>query len=128
MKQYAITKSMYHDNWNINLLWGDWCYLTKLWWLKFKSQSHVKQRTTSPQTLLLYGITLRVCSVTQSCPTICGPTDWSLPSSSVHGSFQARILDWVAITNFRESSWPQGPNLYLLCLLHCRWILYLPSH
>ena len=35
--------------------------------------------------------------VTQSCPTLCDPIDCSLPSSSVHGIFQARVLEWVAI-------------------------------
>ena len=35
--------------------------------------------------------------VTQSCLTLCHPMDYSLPDSSVHGSFQARILEWVAI-------------------------------
>ena len=29
--------------------------------------------------------------------TLCDPTDDSLPGSSVHGNFQARILEWVAI-------------------------------
>ena len=33
----------------------------------------------------------------QSCPTLCDPMDCSLPGSSVHGIFQARILEWVAI-------------------------------
>ena len=32
----------------------------------------------------------------QSCPTLCDPTDGSLPGSSVHGIFQARVLEWVA--------------------------------
>ena len=36
--------------------------------------------------------------VAQSCPTLCNPMDCSLPGSSVHGIFQARILDWVAIS------------------------------
>ena len=34
--------------------------------------------------------------VAQSCPTLCDPIDYSLPGSSVHGIFQARVLDWVA--------------------------------
>ena len=33
-----------------------------------------------------------------SCPTLCDPMDCSLPGSSVHGIFQARILEWVAIS------------------------------
>ena len=35
--------------------------------------------------------------VTQSCPTLRDPMDCSLPSSSIHGIFQARVLEWVAI-------------------------------
>ena len=32
----------------------------------------------------------------QSCPTLSDPMDCSLPGSSVHGIFQARVLEWVA--------------------------------
>ena len=32
--------------------------------------------------------------------------DFSLPDSSVHGILQAKILEWVAISFSRESSWP----------------------
>ena len=35
--------------------------------------------------------------VTQLCPTLSDPMDCSLPGSSVHGIFQARVLEWVAI-------------------------------
>ena len=44
------------------------------------------------------------CSLTQSCPTLCNPVDCSLPGSSAHGTFQARILEWVAISFSRGSS------------------------
>ena len=33
----------------------------------------------------------------QSCPTLCDPIDGSLPGSSIHGIFQARVLEWGAI-------------------------------
>ena len=33
----------------------------------------------------------------QSCPTLCDPMDCSPPGSSVHGIFQARVLEWGAI-------------------------------
>ena len=33
----------------------------------------------------------------QLCPTLCYPMDCSLPGSSVHGIFQARVLEWGAI-------------------------------
>ena len=35
--------------------------------------------------------------VTQSCPNLSDPMDCSLPGYSIHGIFQARVLDWVAI-------------------------------
>jgi len=35
--------------------------------------------------------------VTQSCPTLCDPMDCCPPCSSVHGIFQARVLEWGAI-------------------------------
>ena len=49
-----------------------------------------------------------VYSVTQSCPTLCSPVDCSAPDSSVHGIFQARILEWVTISYPREFSWPMN--------------------
>ena len=36
--------------------------------------------------------------VAQSCPILCNPMDYSLPNSSIHGIFQARVLEWGAIT------------------------------
>ena len=61
--------------------------------------------------------------VAQSCLTLCDPMDCnSLPGSSIYGIFQARVLEWVAISFSRGSSRPQdqtglpepGP---LLCFL-----------
>jgi len=48
-----------------------------------------------------------VCSVVQSCLTLCDPIDCSLPGSFVHGIFLARILEWVAISSSRQSSQPR---------------------
>ena len=39
--------------------------------------------------------------VAQSCPTLCDPMDCSPPGSSIHGIFQARVLEWGAITFFK---------------------------
>ena len=52
--------------------------------------------------------------------TLCNPMDCSPPGSSVHGNFQARILEWVAISFFRGSS--QTRVIYTSCL--GRQILY----
>ena len=42
--------------------------------------------------------------VTQLCPTLCNLMDCSPPGSSIHGIFQARVLEWGAISFFRGSS------------------------
>ena len=42
--------------------------------------------------------------VAQSCPTLRDPTDCSLPGSSVHGIFQARVLKWGAIACARKAA------------------------
>ena len=41
--------------------------------------------------------------VAQSCPTLSDPMDCSLPGSSIHGIFQARVLEWGAIAFSRET-------------------------
>ena len=43
----------------------------------------------------------------QLCPTLCDPMDCSLPGSSVREIFQARILEWVAISFSRGSTKPK---------------------
>ena len=45
--------------------------------------------------------------VSQSCLTLCNPVDYSLPGSSIPGIFQARILEWVAISFSRRFSQPR---------------------
>ena len=79
--------------------------------------------------------------VAQSCPTLCDSMDYSLPGSSVHGIFQARILGWVAISFSRGSSQPKntGVGCHFLQgifptqglnpgLLHCGQTLHRLSH
>ena len=66
-----------------------------------------------------------LCVLTRSCPTLCDPTDYSPPGSSVHGDSPGKntrvgchaLLQGIFLT--------QGSNLGLL---HCRWILYQLSH
>ena len=41
------------------------------------------------------------------CPALCNPMDCSLPGSSVHGTLQARVLEWAAISFSRGSSRPR---------------------
>ena len=54
----------------------------------------------------------------QSCPTLSDLMNCSWPGSSDHGILQARILEGVAISSFREEIFlTQGSNPHLLCLL-----------
>ena len=52
-----------------------------------------------------------VCVCAESCLTLCNPVDCSLLGSSVHGIFQVRILDWVAISYSRASSQPRDQTV-----------------
>ena len=45
--------------------------------------------------------------VPQLCPTLCDPMDCSLPGSSVHGIFQAIVLEWIAISFSSGTSQPR---------------------
>ena len=69
------------------------------WWAAVygvtQSRTRLKQLSSSSSMLF---------SVTKLCQTLCNPMDCSLPGSSVHGIFQARILEWVAISSSRGSS------------------------
>ena len=58
-------------------------------------------------TLALLWINHWACSVAKLCLTLCEPMDRSPPGSSVHGIFQTRILEWVAISYSRGSSQPR---------------------
>ena len=46
-----------------------------------------------------------LCSATRLCLLLCHPMDCRLSGSSIHGICQARILEWVAMSSSRESSW-----------------------
>ena len=60
----------------------------------------------------------------KSCLTLCDPIDYSLPSSSVHGIFKARILEWVGISFSRESSQTRGQSCVSCVSCIGSWVLY----
>ena len=69
---------------------------------------HISVSGTFSVALWFFAYRLKVeVVVTQSCPTLCDPEDWSLPGSSVYGILQARKLEWVAISFSRGSSRPR---------------------
>ena len=61
------------------------------------------------------------CSVMS---TLCNAMDCSLPCSSVHGIFQARILEWVSISSSRGSSWTRDRTHVSRISCIGRWVLY----
>ena len=65
-----------------------------------------------------------VCVCAQSCTTLCNIMDCSPTGFSVHGIFQARILEWVAISSSRRLSQPRDRTLISCGSFIDRWILY----
>ena len=84
------------------------CYLLAVW----PSASCITSLSPSVFSYKMGVMILSVCLVAQSCLTLCDSTDYSLPGSSVHRIFHARVLEWVAIPFSRGSSWLRdGPSL-----------------
>ena len=81
-------------------------------WLKFKAMLKSKAGQEPMKFVLeveegklkLYAIESEIA---QLCPTLCDPVDCSLPGSSVNGIFQARVLEWVAVSFSKGSSLPR---------------------
>ena len=102
-----------------------------LWLLYSVSSKHI-QRTNRKNSYFqthehwrytVGGWGVSVFSVIQLCLTPCDPMD-SLPGSSVHRIFQARILECVAIPFFRGSFWPRDQTHVSSLSWIGRWILY----
>ena len=66
--------------------------------------------------------------VVQSCLTLWDPMDCNLPGPSVHRTYLARILEWVAISFSGDLPGPGIKSVSPASLLHCRWILYHLNH
>ena len=52
-----------------------------------------------------------MCLVTQSCPVLCDPMDYSLPGISVYGDSPGKIIEQVAMPSSKESSQPRSLTL-----------------
>ena len=64
----------------------------------------------------------RESEVALSCPTLCNP-HCSLLRSSIHGFFQARVLEWVAISFSRASSWLRD-RTWVSCIVGRRFTIW----
>ena len=97
------------------------------------AQDHLANLSTSTLFFHLKSVPRKVhpcvcvcaCSVGQSCPTLCDPTDCSPPGSSVHEISLGRILEWLAMPSSGGTFPSQRLNASLLHLLH-RQVGYLP--
>ena len=86
------------------------------------TNSHSRGLSSSEEKMTVY-INLQIYiyrymhawSVTQLCLILCDTLDCSLPGSSVHGIFQARILEWVPISSSRGTSWPRD-RTHISCI------------
>ena len=81
---------------------GDGTQAAPLPWVSGRAHRHCN-RTGHTR----YVFRKKESGVTHLCPTFCDPMDCSLPGSSIHGIFQARVLEWVAISFSRGSSQPR---------------------
>ena len=83
------------------------CALIRLNYLnKFLSKASCSFKSLPFSNRMVYACYCAVlCSVAQLCPTLCDRIDCS-PPVAPHGIFQARILEWAAISSSRGSFWP----------------------
>ena len=93
--------------------------LVPLWHKNFLLNSFLIHRGICELTLRM-----NVCVSAQSCPTLFDPMDCSLPGSSIHGILQASILEWVAMSSSRGSSWSRDRTLIQLPAMQEMQILY----
>ena len=73
-----------------------------LWFYIFNVYYPVKSLKVTSQMKLPFKVMCVLCA--QLCPALWDPMNCSPPDSSVHGVFQARVLEWVAISYSRGSS------------------------
>ena len=83
------------------MLYKDWYKIFKMKLHFMKIKFYEENKT---EIWVQVEVSFVVFLVTQSCPTLCDPVDCSPQGSSVHRIFQARILEWVAISCSKGSS------------------------
>ena len=82
-----------------------WDEGTSVLWYSSKSSLHKFNPEKTANTN--WGTAATAAKSLQSCPTLCDPRDSSPPGSPILGILQARVLEWVAISFSRGSSWPK---------------------
>ena len=78
------------------------------YWIIEVRMRHVSKTYESRRNLHWLWSEVKWTEVTRLCLTLCDPMDCSLSGSSVHGIFQAGVLEWIAISFSRASSRPRN--------------------
>ena len=82
----------------------------------------LEKNTRGPGNAILEEEKVKESETAQLCPTLCDPVDCSPPGPSVHGSLQARILEWVIMTSSRDlpdpGIEPGSPALQVVSNVH----------
>ena len=110
LKKSTNTKCWQGEQGTLLHYWWESKLVQPLWKTVWRLLRKLKIELSYDPAIPLLGIYLDKESeseVAQSRPTLCNPMDYSPPCSSIHGILQARILEWVAISFSRESSWPR---------------------
>ena len=84
---------------------------------------HSLGKTLIPFAWFILHSKVKVSEVARSCLTLCDPMDCSLPGSSVHGIFQAIVLEWTAISFSSGSSQPRD-RTQVSCVVDRRFTLW----
>ena len=90
-----------------------------IWLYCFALEKHTYLRcTVMPMNTLSHCCAVYVLSHFSHVWLSCNTLDCSLPGSFVHGILQVKILEWVAMTSSRGSSWPRDQNCvsYISCV------------
>ena len=116
-----------HINWICTMSFATWLYVSnnaQNFKMQFCKQSvfTVISLSCSVAWTFAYRLLFWEVLVVQSCLILCNSMDYSTPGSSVHGIFQARILEWVDIPFFRGFSWLRDQTW-----IFCMQVNYLPS-
>ena len=104
----------------------NFCYTTK--WFSLYSFSYSFALWFIARYWIYFPVLYSACLVAQSCLTLCDPMDCSPPGSSVHGDSPGKNTGVGCHALLQGIFLTQGSNPCLLCLMHCRQILYLLSH
>ena len=102
----------------LTVSWNSWCIVLKQHRNPVLRTQNSQNDYFWPKSPHVKGLNKTESEVAQLCPTLCYPMDCSLPGSSIHGIFQARILEWVAIS-FSRSSQPRDWT-WISCIVGSR--------